>query len=407
MGEKDGMMKEVFIETYKYMWRNKKNRLFMTIAFVFIILYILFILPNLAGSNEVDIEALERDMYANQQQFEDRLNNGMTVPSLLTGTNAYYLARNEYANQRELLTALRQGDVYRYLAIPYRPSSREELTDNTFGNLDFPILGTEIDEAHQVAKNTYYLNEVENLSFHTVHNRTSIQQLHLFFIGLGPVVLLLSLIFLISDVLAKDRYLKTQKAGVPLKWPVYIFVQSMAALSFVVLFFTAITILFVLLNGLLHGFGTVDLPVGYYRAYFDEGILNQANYTIESAGWFFTTTAPFVFLLFYLMTRLNALFSLIVKHPIVVMVLGMFVVSFQNFYYAEETSHLMGIHLTWFPQTYINFGEVVTGRLEHQLLETIPTIVSRGLLVLAASILVVEILLYLTSKKISRQKFLL
>lgn len=400
------MIKEVFIETYRYMWRSKKNRLFMIIAFALVIFYVLILLPHSSGPNEVDVEALERDMYANQQQFADRLDNGLTAPSLLTGTNAYHLARNEHADQRELLVALRHGDVYRYLSIPYRPASREELSDNSFGNLDIPILGTEIEEAHQSAKDSYYLNEVENLSFHTVHNRTSVQQLHLFLIGLGPIVLLLSLIFLISDVLVKDRDLKTQKSGVPLNWPVYIFVQSMAALSFVVLFLTALTSLSIILNGLLHGFGSFDLPIGFYEAYFEEGTLNQANYTIKNAGWFFTVVAPFLTLLVYLTTRLISLFSLLAKQPIVVMVLGMFAVVFQNFYYAEETTHLLGIHLTWFPQTYINFGEVVTGRLEHQLLESIPNLISRGIIILTITILIVEGLLYLTSKRITRQKFL-
>jgi len=44
--------------------------------------------------------------------------------------------------------------------------------------------------------------------------------------------------------------------------------------------------------------------------------------------------------------------------------------------------------------------------LEQQLSATIPTIFTRGLLVLGITILVVELFVYLSSKKITRQKFI-
>lgn len=391
------------------MWRSKKNRLFMILSFGFILIYTLILLPNISGPNEVDVEALERDMYANQQQFEDRLESGMTAPSVMTGTNIYEVAHNEFVAQRDLLTALKQGDIYRYLDISYRPSQEEAqstVADNTFGEFNFNILGTHLEEPFESLKNQFYRTEIEGLTFHTVHNRTSMQQLHLFFLGLGPTLILLSTIFFISDITVKDRNLKTQKIGQPLKWPVYLFVQSMAALSYVLLFFAVLTGLFITLNGFLHSFGELSLPIGYFETILSEGKALEGVRILKSIGWFFMVSIPFMVLLLYLVTRLNTLFSLLVKHPVIVMILGMFMVVFQAFYYGEETTELLGVHLTWFPQTYTRVGEVVTGRLEYQLAEAIPELFLRGLLVLSVTILVVEMSILLASKRITRQKFI-
>ena len=82
-------MKQVFKETIKYMWRSEKNRLFMVITTALVLLYTLFIVPNLSSENEINIANLERDMTGNVVQFEDALDEGLIVPSALTGTTAY------------------------------------------------------------------------------------------------------------------------------------------------------------------------------------------------------------------------------------------------------------------------------------------------------------------------------
>lgn len=402
------MLKQVTKETYRYMWRNKKNRLFIGLAFAFVFVYVVLLLPRIPGPGEVDIGDLEREMYANQQQFEDRLESGMTAPSGMTGTNVYEVAHNEFVAQRELLTALRQGDIYRYLEIPYRPETDEGnvgSVGHSFGDFDFSIMGTPLEEPFRSQKYQFYAQEVSDLSFHTVHNRTSTQQLYLFLLGLGPVILLLSSVFLLSDTLVKDRQLKTQKIGQPSHWQTYLYVQSMASLSFVLLFFLALGLFFVGLNSLLHGFGSLALPIGYVEAIFESGQGEVIRLELRSVGWFLGRVLPYGFLLFYLIARLNVLFSLVLKHPVVVMVAGFFIILFQQLYYGEETSELVGVHLSWYPQTYINIGEVLTGHMEVQWQEAIPDFMQRGWLVLGVSVFVLEILLYGVSKKVTRQKF--
>lgn len=398
-------MKQVFKETIKYMWRSEKNRLFMVITTALVLLYTLVVVPNLSSENEVNMANLERDMTGNVVQFEDALDQGLIVPSALTGTTAYNNLRREYVAQREVLTALRQGDVRRYISTSYRPGDGRDDTEG-IEQIASSIFGYELEQPFQSQKNAVYVDEIENLSFHTVHDRTSLQQMHLFLVGFGPILLLLGLLFLISDVHVKDRSLETQKVGHPLNWQAYTWTQAVVALGFVAVFYLFLAGLFFFLNGLFYGFGSFELPIGYYNAGFERGVLNLANFQIQTIGWFLIRALPFLVMLGYLFTRLNTLFSLWTKQSIVTMALGMFLVLFQFIYYGTDATELLGINITHFPQTYFDFGKIITGRFELQTGGVeIPGFISHGLFVLGLTILVVELVIYLSSKKITRQKF--
>lgn len=399
-------MKQVIKETAKYMWRSEKNRLFMAITTALVVIYSLFVLPNVSGEQEVDVEMLEREMAGNVVQFETSLDEGLIVPSSLTGTTAYFSFRSEAVAQRELLTALKQGDVKRYISIPYRPSCIEETAEAGLDQIVFNLFGYEDEQAFQAQKNQFYTKEVADLSFHTVHNRTSLQQLHLFLIGMGPILLLIGLIFLISDVHVKDRSLLTQKIGHPMTWQKYIWVQAMTALGFVTLFYLGLGLLFYLLNGILHGFGSFALPVGYFDANFSSGVMNIDNFQMKTIGWFILSSMPYLILLGYLFTRLNTLFSFLTKQSVVTMMLGVFTLLFQFIYYGDEADTLLGADISFYPQTYFNFGSVLTGRFELAITQEIPTIFMRGIFVLLMTIVIIEGLNYITSKKITRQQFI-
>ena len=399
-------MTQVITETVKYMWRSEKNRLFMTLTTALVLIYSLFIVPKISGDNEVDIEMMEREMTGNVIQFEESLEEGLIVPNVLTGTTAYDQWRREAVAQRELLTALKRGDVKRYIEIDYRPSTATEKEASGLEQLVFNVFGYELEQPYQTEKNKVYYDEVDPLSFHIVHDRTSLQQIHLFLIGLGPVLLLLGLVFLISDVHIKDRSLQKQKIGVPMSWQKYSFTQALTAFGFVSLFYLFLFGLFFLVNGLLYGFGSFDLPIGYYNPNFEMGFLNQDNYQVKSLGLFLVQAIPYLLLLGYLFTRLNTLLSLWTKQSVVTMVLGMFLILFQTLYYGRDFFELADVDLSIFPQTYIDFGKVLTGRLEQNQLAAIPNLYTKGLIVLGLTILFTEGFIYGSSKIITRQKFM-
>lgn len=399
-------MTQVIRETVKYMWRSEKNRLFMALTTALVLIYSLFLVPKISGDVEVDIEMMEREMAGNVIQFEEALDEGLIVPNVLTGTTAYDQWRRESVAQRELLTALKQGDAKRYIEIDYRPTTATEREVSGLEQLVFNVFGYELEQPYQTVKNKVYQDEVEPLSFHIVHDRTSLQQIHLFLIGLGPVLLLLGLVFLISDVHVKDRSLQTQKIGIPMSWQKYSFTQALTAFGFVSLFYLFLFGVFFLVNGLLYGFGSFALPIGHYDPNFELGFLNQENYQVETLGRFLLQALPYLLLLGYLFTRLNTLLSLWTKQSVVTMVLGMFLILFQTLYYGRDSAELAEVDLSIFPQTYIDFGKVLTGRLEQQQLVAIPNLYTKGLLVLGATILITEGFIYGSSKKMTRQKFM-
>lgn len=384
-------------ETVTYMWRNKKNRLVMILCLGAVLLHSLFILPNTPGHDEVNVTQLERQMEGNRQTFEDQLEKGLTVPSFMTGTSAYEAARNEYVNQRELLTALNNGDVRRYLEIPYRPVSEgaETEADDASFSVPLQVLGYAKETGFTSQKTDYYLNEAEPLTFHMVHERTSLQQIHLFLIGQGPYIVLLLLLFMISDVITKDRSLRTLKAGVPINWFFYLLIQSVTALGFVLLFFAALTGVFVLLNGLQYGFGSLAMPIGALGE--AESSYRMIPSITMEVGKFLLQSLPYALLLMYGFTRLNTLFSLVFKHDIVTFIVSVFVLLFPQLYYSPETEELLGVNLSFYPQTYYHFGDVVTSRLN------VPY--DRGLVVLAVTILVIELLNYGAARLIRRQSY--
>lgn len=399
-------MTQVIRETVKYMWRSEKNRLFMALTTALVLIYSLFLVPKISGDIEVDIEMMEREMAGNVIQFEEALDEGLIVPNVLTGTTAYDQWRRESVAQRELLTALKQGDAKRYIEIDYRPTTATEREASGLEQLVFNVFGYELEQPYQTVKNKVYQDEVDPLSFHIVHDRTSLQQIHLFLIGLGPVLLLLGLVFLISDVHVKDRSLQTQKIGIPMSWQKYSFTQALTAFGFVSLFYLFLFGVFFLVNGLLYGFGSFALPIGHYDPNFELGFLNQENYQVETLGRFLLQALPYLLLLGYLFTRLNTLLSLWTKQSVVTMVLGMFLILFQTLYYGRDSAELAEVDLSIFPQTYIDFGKVLTGRLEQQQLVAIPNLYTKGLLVLGATILITEGFIYGSSKKMTRQKFM-
>lgn len=397
-------MRQVIKETTKYMWRSEKNRLFMGLTTILVLLYTLFVVPGLSGEAEMNTAHLERDMNGNVVQFEQALNDGLIVPNALTGTTAYRELRQNYVNQREVLTALKQGDVRRYIATPYR-ANIEETERVGVEQLAYNLLGYEMEQTFQQPKYAVYLNQETDLSFHTVHERTSLQQLHLFLLGYGPILLLAGLIFMISDVHVKDRSLGTQKIGYPLKWGAYNWVQSMTALGFVMTFYIALGVLFYGLNGLFYGFGSLSLPVGFYEANFSIGVFHADNFQVRTIGWFLMQSLPYLLLLSYLFTRFNTFVSLWTRQSVVSMALGFFVLVFQFIYYGSDSRTLLGFPVTNFPQTYFDFGKIITGRFELQIGESIPDIAIHGLLVLGLAVLMIEILIYISTKIMTRQKF--
>lgn len=377
-------------ETIKYMWRNEKNRLFMGLMLILMLVYVLLFAPDFNSQHDLNVDDLEYEMTGNAVQAQNAKENGFIVPSIMTGTTAYIEQKHEAGLQRELFTTIKQGDIYRYLetkAMMPPEEEEDEVIETSVAGLFFNVFG----EDPLFLKLHRFIQEIPNLNFHIVHEITSLQQLHLFFIGAGPLILLIGLVFMISDVHTKDFKLASQKQGIPMHWGKYLLVQSGAALGFVFIFYLFFFGVFFLLNGLLHGFGSLSFPIGFSQ---------------ETIGWFLLRTIPYILVLLILFTRLNTLFSLWTKQPIVTMAILIFIVFFSSIYMDANTGDVLSFNLGYLPTSYIDFGQIIIGNHSLRPIMRGLSVYSSGLLVLTITLVFTEISLYVTAKRLSRQKFI-
>lgn len=184
-----GKVIQTVVETVKYMWRNKKNRLFMGIMIGVMLIYVLLFAPNFNSFQDVDLDTLESEIVGNKVQTEYAKEEGYIVPNAYTGTTAYVEQKNDLGNQRELYTILKQGDANRYLSEPSMINAEtDEPTD--IASLFYDIFGQD----SIFLKGDRYIETVDNLNFHVIHEITSLQQIHLFLLGGGSLILLSGLI---------------------------------------------------------------------------------------------------------------------------------------------------------------------------------------------------------------------
>lgn len=372
-------------ETLKYMWRNEKNRLFMGILLVFMLLYSIFLAPDYNSHQDINMDELEVEMIGNGIQADNAKANDLLIPSGMTGTTSYIQQKSQFGEQRELYTTLKQGDVKRYLQTPWTYTSERD-GPSYIASLFYNLFG----EDSLFFKAPRFIEEVPHLNFHIIHEITSLQQIHLFLLGAGPLLLLSGLIFMISDVHTKDQKLSSQKSGIPLGWGKYLLIQSLTALGFVATFYLVFFGLFYLVNGLLHGFGSLSYPISFPQ---------------ETIGWFILRSLPYILILLLLFTRLNTLISLWTRQPIVTIAILLFIVFFSTIYMDVYTADILPFNIGYLPITYIHFGRIIADTQELLPVVNGLSTYSSGLVVLGLTLLVTEILLFITSKRMTRQKF--
>src|SRR5699024_794288 len=140
-------------------------------------------------------------------------------------------------------------------------------------------------------------------------------------------------------------------------------------------------------------------------AYTDDPLLMMDAAGLMPIKTFLLKALPFLGLLLYLFVRLTALFSLFFRQSVVVFVAGIFTLLFERLYFNRTTRDIFGSDISNFPQTYFDFGKVISGE-KNFLLNTGTVTVEKGLLVLLLTVVGVELLLAVTAYLRSRQRFI-
>lgn len=400
------MFRIVFLETFKKIYRNKKNRLIFLLAFLGIILYSFLYLPNVNNPLTIDMDELALETESAYGMKESRLDSGDIAVNSFTGIDTYSMAKYDYENNLMFYDALEKGDVSRLFEVKstnYVPLfTVEALNDYLERKHDGQFLEMDFERA-MINSNLFILSEIDNPTTHEFNGKTGIQQLYSFFLTYGPLIILFITIFVASEVLVDDRKHHTLKAGQPLGWRKYIFYQS---LSMFIIIMTGIALLltvFFLLISLLYGFGDLSLLNTNY-AYNDGYRAAEENFFTAPVTDFILQSLILTALLLYLFIRLNAVLSLVFRHDVIVMIAGFAIIAFNRLYSGGGEDKFLGIGAHLFPQNYFEFGNILSGHQNFLTLSNNFTF-DNGLIVLFTTIIIIEIILGILAGFMTRQKF--
>lgn len=400
------MFRIVFLETFKKIYRNKKNRLIFLLAFLGIILYSFLYLPNVNNPLTIDVDELALETESAYGMKESRLDSGDIAVNSFTGIDTYSMAKYDYENNLMFYDALEKGDVSRLFEVKstnYVPLfTVEALNDYLERKHDGQFLEMDFERA-MINSNLFILSEIDNPTTHEFNGKTGIQQLYSFFLTYGPLIILFITIFVASEVLVDDRKHHTLKAGQPLGWRKYIFYQS---LSMFIIIMTGIALLltvFFLLISLLYGFGDLSLLNTNY-AYNDGYRAAEENFFTAPVTDFILQSLILTALLLYLFIRLNAVLSLVFRHDVIVMIAGFAIIAFNRLYSGGGEDKFLGIGAHLFPQNYFEFGNILSGHQNFLTLSNNFTF-DNGLIVLFTTIIIIEIILGILAGFMTRQKF--
>ena len=399
------MFLAIFKETAKKIVRNKKNRLMLILSVIGIVLYVSLAVTNNENVLTIDKEQIELEMYAEYGQKESRLDAGDIAVNSFTGVDTYSLAKQNYELNQSFLKAIDEGDINRLVDLQTSRTPSFQM-ENVNEYLDDEYAGDfQMKEFERVAifQQMDALGELDDVNTHIYNNKSAFQQLHSFFTGFGPLIILFLTVFVASEILTDDRKHRTIKAGQPVGFRQYIFYQSVTVFIIMTAATAALITLFILVTGLLHGFGPLSLDVTQY-AYQDGYRGEETNFFNIPLSTFLIQSGVLTVILIYLFVRINAVLSLVFRHDIVVMIIGFLLVAFNRIYSGGSEETVLGLPAHIFPQNYFEFGTVLNGVQNYLTMSDQFTFVN-GLTVLTVTIAVTEIILFVIVFWMDRQKF--
>jgi len=399
------MFLAIFKETAKKIVRNKKNRLILILSVIGIVLYATLAVSDNENILTVDKDQIELETYAEYGQKESRLDAGDIAVNSFTGVDTYSLAKRNYEMNYSFLKSINEGDITRLVDLQ-TSQTPSFLMEDVHKYLDEKYAGDfQMKEFERVAifQQMDALGELDSVNTHIYNNKSAFQQLHSFFTGFGPLIILFLTIFVASEILTDDRKHRTIKSGQPLGFRKYIFYQSVTVFLIMTAVTAALVTLFILVTGLLYGFGPLSLDVTQY-AYQDGYRGEETNFFDIPLSTFLIQSGVLTVILIYLFIRINAVLSLVFRHDIVVMIIGFLLVAFNRIYSGGSEETLLGLPAHIFPQNYFEFGNILNGVQNYLTMSDRFTFMN-GLIVLAVTIVVIEIILYIIIFWMDRQKF--
>ncbi|GGP11091.1 ABC transporter permease subunit [Oceanobacillus neutriphilus] len=400
----------MIMHEFKMMFRSKKNILFIIALISLIAAYCFLILPNMETADSFDIEEKEAEMQNLGAMRQGMIDRGGTGFGEKTG-NPY--AQNTYDLQvkSRLIYAFKDQNFGRFVQL----KMKDDAYDTQIASLDWQLISDapypSLDMERNVSLTSQrfqgYLDANVPITYEMIEQKTALQTAVKFILDTTAVIVLFCAIYFSSDMITRNKEHRSVLQGIPVGWYRLINVKSLAAFIYTLLILLGLFLVAMLLIAIQNGFGSFKLPVpitlpssepddysGYRHSEFDN--ITIAKFLLLSLG-----IMP---ILMYLFIRLNAIFSLLFKNPWIVIMVSTVLLFSERIYYSRTTTELFGIELSYFPQTYFDFGRVISGE-KYYLVHLESITYQQGIIVLLSSIVVLEIILFVVSRMITKRKF--
>jgi hypothetical protein len=397
-------MNRFFIKhEFMLMRKSKKNNMFIVFLSALVFSYCFIVLPNQETIDTIDVEELKvlvSDTAASQESREAR---GATGIIHFIGMSAY--AQDEYKNKvrNAMVHAYENEEYTRYLRFKIlNIDPMVFMEDKTlFPNSPFP--GKDRSNLlHQLhLRYDSYLTSNLPISKEIIEQKTALQVLSNLLIGPMTYLILFCAIYFGSDVLVRDRKNQTLLQGVPLSWYRLINLKTFVAFSYTMLVLLALFIVGMATLTFQNGFGYFGIQIptlvpGEEIDFMDSEMISIGRFLLLALG--------FIPILVYLFTRLNMVLSLVLKNEWLVLLVSSLILFSESIYFTRTLREIGGIEISRFPQTYFEFGKVITGMKNFLVnLETITY--SKGYLLFIIAIVIIELLLVLVSRIVNKQRF--
>ena len=385
--------------------KSKKNILFILFLTALLFSYCFLTLPNKQTPESFDSQKMSRELEELSVEQRDREAKGRTGIILFTGMPVYAMNEYYYKLHNKMVTAFENQDFMRFLHLRTHalegnmgsfPEDQELFTQSPFPGKDRTHLYYQTLLRYQV-----YMNEDLPISYAMIEQKTALQTLQNILLSSAPYLIIFSAIYFSSDVLVRDRQNRTILQGLPLSWYRVLNIKTLVAFLYTHIVLSMLIIVGIIIVSLQNGFGSFNIPVPVMIA--------QKNFTLNeydliSIAQFLVKAMSFIPILVYLFIRLSLVFSLLLKNEWLVLMVSTIVLFSERLYYSRTLRELFGIEISYFPQTYFDFGKIVSG--DKSFLVNLETITyTTGIIVLITTIVIVELLLILVSHIVSKRRF--
>lgn len=404
------MSKSLIKHEFKMIIRSKKNILFLIALVSLILTYCFLVLPAMETTESFDAEKMEQDVKNQEAVQQGMIDRGGTGFNHMTGM-PYANITYEIKVKSRMVHAFLDKNFNRFIQLRMKgydyDSGNASRDWMLIGNAPYPSLDRMRDSSIKNLHYQGYLDANIPITYDMIEQKTALQTLVNFIFGTAAAIVLFCAIYFSSDMISRDRQHRTILQGMPIGWYRLINVKSMVAFAYTILILLGLFCLAIVIISIQNGFGSFKLPVpitipsteadDFFGYRFSE-------YDTISMAKFFLLTLGMIPILVYLFIRLNAILSLIFKNSWLVLMISTILLFSERIYYSRTLTKLFGIDLSYFPQTYFDFGRIISGE-KYYLLHLESITYEKGIIVLLCTIFVLEFILLIVSRIVNKRRF--